>query len=237
MNSANLVEDNVIYHLSAGIIFNGVCSGNVFAYNYIHTLYYSSAGFVRDGIFAHGAWPSMNLYEGNYTIGLIGADDYHGPASWNTIFRNYVPAEVGKTGYIWSISLACHSWYHNVVGNILGTYGIQNVYEYSGNDPAVKTIYALSYQGCSDPQVSATLLRHGNWDNVNNAVVWDPNISNHILPASLYLSAKPAWWGSLAWPPIGPDLSPMAGNIPAKQRYEGGGDTTPPASPTGVTVN
>lgn len=27
------------------------------------------------------------------------------------------------------------------------------------------------------------------------------------LPASLYLSAKPAWWGSVPWPAIGPDVT------------------------------
>jgi hypothetical protein len=55
---------------------------------------------------------------------------------------------------------------------------------------------------------------------------------DHNLPASLYLSAKPSWWGNLAWPPFGPDISPMTNKIPAQVRYEGG--SVPNASPHGV---
>lgn len=44
-----------------------------------------------------------------------------------------------------------------------------------------------------------------------NGVAWDPNIDDHTLPFSLYLGAKPAWWGDdVPWPAIGPDLSPIS---------------------------
>jgi hypothetical protein len=88
-------------------------------------------------------------------------------------------------------------------------------------------VWRLGFAGPNwaiDPNVKATLLRHGNWDSVTNGVVWDPAISNHTLPASLYLSGKPSWWGSsLPWPPIGPDVSPLSNKIPAQVRYEAGG--------------
>jgi hypothetical protein len=86
-----------------------------------------------------------------------------------------------------------------------------------------------------DPNVKATLLRHGNFDYVTNSVVWDPSISDHALPASLYLTSKPSWWGTLPWPSIGPDLNPMVGTIPAKERYLGT-DTTPPSVPKNLRV-
>jgi hypothetical protein len=37
--------------------------------------------------------------------------------------------------------------------------------------------------------------------------VGDTGAGQSSLPASFYLSSKPAWFGSLAWPPIGPDVS------------------------------
>jgi hypothetical protein len=48
------------------------------------------------------------------------------------------------------------------------------------------------------------------------------------LPASLYLAAKPSWWGAVAWPPIGPDVTGgnvantggHANKIPAQLCYE-----------------
>jgi hypothetical protein len=72
-----------------------------------------------------------------------------------------------------------------------------------------------------DPNVAPSTYWHGNWDPYNNGVVWDPSNSDHTLPASLYLSRAPAWWpANLAWPAIGPDLSPMTGAIPAQVRWE-----------------
>ena len=34
---------------------------------------------------------------------------------------------------------------------------------------------------------------------------------DHTLPASLYLAARPSWFGAAAWPPIGPDVT--GGNV------------------------
>jgi hypothetical protein len=53
------------------------------------------------------------------------------------------------------------------------------------------------------------------------------------LPASLYLTSKPSWFGTVAWPPIGPDVSGMANELPAQLCYEtsnlGGGGTFDPS--------
>jgi len=77
--------------------------------------------------------------------------------------------------------------------------------------------YGLSYP---DAKVKATLLRHGNYDYYNKATQWDASISNHTLPASLYYTSKPAYFGSLQWPPIGPDVAGYVTDIPAKARWE-----------------
>ena len=107
----------------------------------------------------------------------------------------------------------------------------------------------------NDQHVKLKLLRWGNWDSVTNAIRWcgnsfntgwsttcnstsevpttlsfAPNTvpSSETVPTSYYLSAKPAWFGSVTWPPIGPEvtggnISGFAGHankIPARLCYE-----------------
>ena len=58
---------------------------------------------------------------------------------------------------------------------------------------------------------------------MTNSTIWDPDISDHSLPDSLYLSSKPSWWpASVPWPPIGPDVSGMTNKLPAQVCYEQG---------------
>jgi hypothetical protein len=97
------------------------------------------------------------------------------------------------------------------------------------------SVYVLNYSGDqgqhdstnsipNDLNTSASLMRWGNYDTVNAAVRWVSGEvpsgiakystalpASHTLPASFYLSAKPAWFGSVAWPAIGPDVT--SGNI------------------------
>lgn len=79
-----------------------------------------------------------------------------------------------------------------------------------------------------DLNVKASLLRHGNYDYANNAVVWEPAIPERILPFSLFRSAKPAWFGDRAWPPIDPahPENCTIASIPAGYRFVRG--TEPP---------
>jgi len=56
-----------------------------------------------------------------------------------------------------------------------------------------------------------TMLYDGVMDCTNGNFDWVSG-AMQTLPASFYLSAKPAWWGSgsagvVAWPPIGPDVT------------------------------
>ena len=55
---------------------------------------------------------------------------------------------------------------------------------------------------------------------------WNAGIPNHDLPNSLYRSAKPAWFGHLAWPAFGPmpgtPTTALTGTIPAKACYDQG---------------
>lgn len=81
----------------------------------------------------------------------------------------------------------------------------------------------------NDLLVPSTLMRWGIYaactgDSACNAVRWQssedasdaptyPGLANptQTLPPSFYLSAKPAWWGAMPWPAVGPDVA--GGNV------------------------
>lgn len=138
--------------------------------------------------------------------------------------------------------------FYNIVGNVAGSQDLLQLTTYNNGTriiPAVSMIvahqnrsydattycYCFGYSEASDDGSSGTYpednrlpfttaLLHGNYDYASDSVKWDPLISDHNLPASLYLSAKPLWWGAMPWPPIGPDVNPMVNKIPAQVRYE-----------------
>jgi hypothetical protein len=228
-STANLVENNLFYVLDGGgIMTSGGAVGNVLGYNYLPDIRFDDPWWLIGGpSMNHSAHPSMNLWEGN--IGpQISGDFIHGSSSHQTFFRSQSLGwkEATATANNNAIDFQHKNTFMSVLGCVLGTPGQSDTYEAAFPAPAsseLKAIWRLGYggpNGAGDPNVKTTLLRHGNWDSVSNATVWDPAIANHQLPASLYKTAKPAWWGNLPWPPIGPDLTPMVGKIPAQLRYE-----------------
>ena len=71
-----------------------------------------------------------------------------------------------------------------------------------------------------DLDVKATALLKGNYNYKDNAVPESESLGGVALPKSLYLAAKPAWFGDLVWPPFGPDTDFEKSKIPAQVRYE-----------------
>ncbi len=105
-------------------------------------------------------------------------------------------------------------------------------YPYSGNNGSGSGV------ALHDDIVKNSTFRHGNWDAASNSVTWDPSVSDHTLPNSLFLDSKPVWFGALAWPPYGPSapsdpVSDLA-KIPAGARLLG--SQLPPAAPTNLIV-
>jgi hypothetical protein len=106
-------------------------------------------------------------------------------------------------------------------------------------DYTVPVIFRLGYANMGndgdavDAQVKATLLRGGNYDYGTHGVVWRTTapdsastyLATETLPASLFLTSKPAWFGTTPWPAIGPDVSGGSdasghvSDIPAKRCY------------------
>lgn len=228
-STANLVENNIFDTVDGGgVMTDNGAVGNVIAYNYLHNIQFDEPHWMIAGpVLNHSPHPSMNLWEGN--IGpQLGNDFIHGSSSHNTVFRCRSTGwrDEKATSNNNAVEFQYKNLYMTVIGCILGTKGKSDVYELAYPQPAPserKPIWRLGYGGrehAGDPNVKATLLRHGNWDSITDGIVWDPSIPNHTLPPSLYRTVKPAWWGDLPWPPIGPDVPGMTNKIPAQVRAE-----------------
>lgn len=71
-----------------------------------------------------------------------------------------------------------------------------------------------------DLDVKTTTLLAGNYNFRDNGVPARESLGGATLPASLYLKAKPAWFGDLHWPAFGPDIDFQKNKIPAQVRFE-----------------
>lgn len=225
----NLVENNIVRWMNKPILFNASGGGNVIGYNYADNSWSNPAAYQEVNIDSHCAFPHMELMEGNYAPHM-GASTTHGNAGYLTYFRNYAssvfapPAVYGSTATQWqnvaSLQFDGGDIAMNAVGNVLGTAGVSTTYD--GFNINLVSIFQLGANGSGATDVATTTLyRHGNFDTVNNATVWDPAKTDRTLPASLYLTARPGWWPSgTPWPWTGPDLSPMIGTLPAKARSD-----------------
>jgi hypothetical protein len=229
-SSNNLVEDNILSTIDGGgVMTAGGASGNVIAYNYLHNILFDDPWWlIASPSINHAPHPKMNLWEGDWGIKAEG-DIIHGSASHNTIFRSRMKGWQSDTITTRNnaVEFAAKNTYMTVVGSVLGTAGKSNRYEVLPgqpyNDWSEKAIWVLGVgSGVNDPDVAATLLRHGNFDYVTNATVWNPGISDHDIPDSMYLSKQPDWWcQETPWPAIGPDVAGYFHDIPAKRRFEG----------------
>jgi hypothetical protein len=247
-SSGNLIENNQLYHLFMPFKIDQATSGNVVSYNVVTELYYTNTNWNLGSIEFHGAHPSMNLFEGNVGAGRILADDVWGSSSHNTFFRNKQTLAPNKTGAPWNVDLQKNAQYYNFIGNVLGTSGVEAVYEFNNATLTSQGgTFRLGYTGDGDGSASgndsvvgSSVLRHGNWDSVHKSVLWSGSLDT-ALPPSLYLTSKPAWWGSMQWPAIGPDVSPMFPTVASAGSGTPWGDKsalaqTIPSAPTALAA-
>lgn len=245
------VLNNIAIRVTSPWMCSGAAIGCVRAYNYsdLHTF---AGDWMQESLYFHAAGTLYVLDEGNHTNGII-FDQVHGPSSLCTAHRNRLTGwETGKAQQTVPYHDYTLSRFNNATGNILGTSGIHTQYECAataGTNP-YSSHYVLGFGdngsngGGSNPpddtQVKTTLLRWGNWDQVNGTRFVSgevpsgiTNFANPIpgtttLPTSYFLLAKPSWFGSAAWPPIGPDVtggdvSGVGGHvysIPSKVYYD-----------------
>ncbi|HMD68401.1 MAG TPA: hypothetical protein VKF42_05925 [Chitinivibrionales bacterium] len=200
--SENLVENNVFVGMRHSMIIAAGASGNVYGYNYTSGPWESNYPNDQTGDQdSHGGETYMNLWEGNIAENFW-MDNTWGGNAFNTGFRDWCIAysTAGQNDQDWNaIALEANTYSANVVGMVLGRPGAANI------------DYSL------DSGARSTAFIQGNYSFQTGKTLW---ISGPVtLPASLYYSSKPAWWGTLAWPAIGPDVSPVNGVIPAQQRF------------------
>ncbi len=95
-----------------------------------------------------------------------------------------------------------------------------------------------------DLDVEASTIFKGNWRAATDSIPPSESLGSQVLPASLYLPSKPAWFGDLTWPPI--DSSNPREDItaiPAGYRYKNGveapgaDNNNPPPPPPSTSAN
>ena len=241
LNSDHLINDNIVFRCRHGLIFEGGGSGCVVAYNYsVGNVSEPDKDWLSGDLDTHGPHPFMNLFEGNVTSKLA-HDNTFGSASHNTSFRNHVVnwsvSNTTPTSGRWAMDIQQHSYYNNLVGNVIGQPGDTGErFAKTGISGRTLASYRFGFEcpGCgtvTDPKVEQTTLVSGNYDYIGKGVIWDET-SGHVLPSSLYLTTRPSFWpASLPWPAFGPDLNPMVGVIPAELRYNGQAPPVPTPTP------
>jgi hypothetical protein len=177
-------------------------------------------------------------------------DLWHGGSSYQILFRNFVKGwsadatPISTNYYQRVLNLWNSNLFYTVVGNVMGSANIGEGnskyskwrYEFATADAPpssdVPAIYRLGHMSVGPspewyPATVDTLFRHGNFDFANtNVVDWQSGYATN-LPPSLYLTTKPAWFGNLAWPPIGPEMPDVrnihlrSNLIPAQARFFG----------------
>ena len=88
-----------------------------------------------------------------------------------------------------------------------------------GNQPNIwKLGYeAIHWEQAVDPKVQQTMIREGNFDYVSNQVHWSG--APLTLPNSLYLTAKPLFFGTWTWPWVDALGATKLRTLPARARY------------------
>jgi hypothetical protein len=184
--------------------------------------------FSRDSVW--GSSSHITLFRNNfYGTDLLASPETTGRnvVNWNST----TPA----TQQMEAMQIAFPHTNINSIGNVLGSTNVKtatsnNLYN-SGSGPFTSTVtppanrnysgqfYAVSigYGTGSDTngsgvpsnwvgKASGTIFQHGNFDIASNSTIWNGSVTQ-TLPASFYKSAKPSWFGSVPWPPIGPDVT------------------------------
>lgn len=115
---------------------------------------------------------------------------------------------------------------NSYIGNVLGTQGKMSGWTYESFNGAVnRSIWISGWDTdfvpspATDPNVVSTLIRDGNWDWLQGKQSWHTTPQTYPISSSIYLSGKPAFFGSNAWPWVDPS-SGAVNTLPAKVRYD-----------------
>jgi hypothetical protein len=260
-----LVENNISRDADKVLVARGAGPGSVVGYNYFDDGRIGSLPAWQEvGLGAsHYVGSHHVLFEGNWAFNADN-DKTHGNSNTHTYFRNYLrgvrtfyPAD-SSAGSARVAGATGTTYYMSWVGNVLGAPGAMSGWDYENarmsDGPA---IWRFGWDDLSpypvDPVVMQTTIRDGNFDYLTNQVHWHglggngassgltPPV-NALLPNSMYMAGKPAFFGTFAWPWVDPMGATKTFALPAKARYDAGTPFAPapgdaaPKPPTGVAT-
>ncbi len=218
----NLIEDNIGLRLRHAFILEYGGQNNVIAYNYSKDPINNDRGpgtanqlltdYLMGDLTLHGGHPRWNLFEGN--VGATLRFDYVlGGSDFNTAFRNRIQRKGLPSTVVANFGSDIQRGNHNA--SLVG-----NVYEARTGTPLRRWGTNQDDATNPDPLSEITAHLHGEFDLTTAQVEWAPGNPDRTLPASYYLTAKPASFGTLPWPAFGPDVAQggSSSGIPAVPR-------------------
>ena len=246
-SSEVLIENNIMIDTCKDIVMRSCGAGSVVAYNYADDPWdNNSTTWQEVGLNAsHMAGPHHVLFEGNYSHNFD-SDYTHGNAVYLTVFRNVLTGQrrdFTDAQNIRAVGLAYGSWWDSFIGNVFGRLGQMTGWNYT--DPAMScdangnnctgnnggwsaagAIWRLGYDPerwtmFPDPKVLSTVIRDGNYDFLTNSQRWHTTPAGFAIPTSMYLTSKPAFFGTNPWPWVNPATGALTA-LPAKARYDAG---------------
>ena len=218
--ATNVLIGGVSYH-GAHPQFN-LLEGNVVSQIYADSVWGTSSQTTAFRNWAVGTSRICNPMTGRGAVSCSGADGHYAFQAARAMQISYLATK------------------NNFVGNLVGSAQTQALMGYSRpleqsewvEYPAARsydyTAYGWTFgygelsddgahDGCSGgiapchrAGTSSTDLFEGNFGNEDHSTTWAP-AERKALPASFYLSAKPAWWGPIPFPATGPDVSGGSG--------------------------
>jgi hypothetical protein len=248
-----LIENGISVRANKVMVARCAGAGTVVGYNYMDMGYINTNGaWIEIGLNAsHMVGPHHTLFEGNYGFNAD-SDKTHGNSIYHTYYRNHLrgirapltnqhggatidDASQSGNGPRRCAGLGFYSYWMSFVGNVLGASGQMAGWVNETHFGSGPGIWMLGWDDWNpyptDSMVASTTLRHGNYDYLSNSVQWDPTITDHALPNSLYLTQKPAFFGAgrgYTWPWVNPAGTPQLQTLPAKARYDAGTPFTQP---------
>lgn len=260
-SSNNLFENNVVINFNKVMVMRASGGGNVIAYNYMDDGRIGGNNlWVEVGLNAsHMTTPHHELFEGNQAWNFDG-DNTWGNAVYIVGFRNHLTTKRRSLGLslvdqdnVRGIGLMEGHWWYTFIGNVIGAPAMNpspyTGYQYEdtlpwGEDNGGVPMWRLGYNpedwnAAGDPKVLSTTIRDGNYDYFTQQVRWDRPAQT--IPSSLYVSAKPAFFGSCAWPWVDSTGAVKLNTLPARARFDGnptacGPGSTPPTAPTNLRI-
>jgi hypothetical protein len=195
-----LIENNIFDSTRHAMIVSMGANGNVYAYNYSQNILQGNG----ETDLNRGWYPPDISIHGHYpymnlfesnSVNRVGISDYWGPSGPGNTFLRNRVLSNETTD---GIAYNDVSVYQNLIGN-----SAIKIWDMSG--------------------LAKDNIEHGNV--INGHIIWNDTISDHNLPASYYLTQKPAFFEELPWPLYGPTEG-FSRKLPAQIRFEEGDTPT-----------